>query len=150
MKNHYGAKLRLLHWCTDQIMTEALGQMDLTASQGHIMGYLCRQETPACPRDLEQKFHLSHPTVSGILNRLEKKGFVELRQDVRDRRIKRIHVLPKGHDCHSAITETIHSIEQQIVQGFTQQEREQFSSLLDRAIENMCPGCCKSSKEESK
>ena len=40
MKKHYGHRLRILHHCMDQAMTNALADMDLTAAQGRIMGYI--------------------------------------------------------------------------------------------------------------
>lgn len=118
-------------------MSEALAQMDLTAAQGHIMGFLSHQPTPPCALDIAEAFQLSHPTVSGLLKRLESKGFIEFRPDEQDRRCKRIHVLPKGHLVDQLISENIHSIEQRIVQGFTPEEQEQFITYLDRAIANM-------------
>ena len=76
MSVHYGHLLRILHWCTDQSMTNALENMELTAAQGHIMGFLAHRKEPPCPRDIEEEFQLSHPTVSGLLSRLEKKGVI--------------------------------------------------------------------------
>ncbi len=137
MHTHYGHRIRILHWCTDQAMTNALAQMELTAAQGHIMGYLARRETPACSRDIEEAFHLSHPTVSGLLARLEKKGFLEFRPDPHDRRCKRIWILEKGRRCHELMHQTIRQNEENMVKGFTPQEREQFSAFLERAIANM-------------
>ena len=86
----------MLHWCLDQSVTNALAKVELTAAQGPILGYLSHSSHPPCPRDIEQEFQLTHPTVSGLLSRLEQKGFVELRTDPEDRRIKRIYVLEKG------------------------------------------------------
>ena len=80
-QTRYGHYARILHWCTDQAITSALAQMDLTASQGHIMGYLAHRDQPPCSRDIEEAFRMSHPTVSGLLSRLEKKGFIEFRSD---------------------------------------------------------------------
>ena len=134
--------LRILHWCADQSMTNALETMELTAAQGHIMGFLCHQKTPPCPRDVEAEFQLSHPTVSGLLSRMEQKGFIELRTDPTDRRCKRICVLPKGWECHDLMHSTIMANEQKIVQGFTPQEQEQFAQLLQRAITNMGGSLC--------
>ena len=150
MQPHFGHLLRILHWCTDQSMTSALEKLDLTASQGHIMGYLTHCQQPPCPKDVEERFHLSHPTVSGILSRLEQKGFVELRPDPEDRRCKRIWVLPKGMECHELMRSTILSNEERMVQGFTPEEREQFLNLLKRAIENMGHSPCDpKTKEEN-
>ena len=149
MKLHYGHMIRILHWCTDQRMSNALEAMDLTAAQGHVMGYLIHRKEPACPKDVEEAFQMSHPTVSGILSRMEQKGFLELLPDPSDRRCKRIHILPKGMECHERMHQVILENEERLVQGFTQQEREQFANLLKRAIDNMGHTPCHiQSKEE--
>ena len=134
---HYGHMLRILHWCTDQSMTSALETMDLTAAQGHIMAYLAHAKQPPCPRDLEAEFHLTHPTVSGLLSRLEQKGFIELRTDPEDRRCRRIYVLEKGWQCHELMHQIIQNNEQRMTEDFTEEERKLFSDLLQRAIRNM-------------
>lgn len=140
--------LRLLHWCTDQNMTAALESMELTASQGHIMAFLAHQESPPCPRDIETEFQLSHPTVSGLLSRMEQKGFIELRTDPEDRRCKRIYILPKGEQCHELMHRTIQENEKRIVEGFTPEEQEQFAALLQRAITNMGGNPCRRRNKE--
>ena len=152
MKPHYGHMVRILHWCTDQAMTAALEAMDLTASQGRIMGYLAHQSDPPCPRDIEEEFHLSHPTVSGLLSRLEKKDFLELRPDPTDRRCKRIFLLPKGYACLNTMHQTILSNENRLVADFTEEEKSLFFDLLSRAITNMGGSPChphSKPKEES-
>lgn len=137
LQKHFGPLFRMLHSCTNQSMTNALEEMDLTAAQGHIMGYLTHRKTPPCSRDIEEAFHLSHPTVSGLLSRLEKKGFIEFRTDEHDRRCKRIYILPKGRACHETMHQHILDTEQQLVEGFSPEEQEQFISFLERALSNM-------------
>lgn len=112
------------------------------------MGYLAHREQPPCSRDIEEDFRMSHPTVSGLLTRLEKKGFIEFRPDDSDRRIKRIFILPKGQECLELMHDTIRAAEAQMVQDFTSEEREQFSDLLTRAIHNMGGRNCHRHKEE--
>ena len=142
MKPQYGPRFRALHWCTDQIMSAALADMELTSAQGHIMGFIAHQSTPPCSRDIEEAFQLSHPTVSGTLSRMERKGFIEFRPDETDRRCKRIYILPKGQECYARMTHTIDSTEQQILRGFTPEEQELFSQFLNRAITNMGGNPC--------
>ena len=137
MQPKYGFLVRILHWCTHQSMDHALEKMDLTAAQGHIMAFLAHAEQPPCPRDIETEFKLSHPTVSGLLSRLEQKGFVELRTDPDDRRCKRIYVLEKGIQCHALMHKTIQENERRMVEGFTPEEQALFADLLLRAIRNM-------------
>lgn len=153
MKHRYGPRLRVLHSCVDQAMTGALAQMGLTAAQGHIMGFLSRSPQPPCPRDIEQAFRLSHPTVSGLLSRLEKKEFIQLRPDPEDKRCKRIYILPRGEQCNQHMLETMNSIENRILQDFTPEEQALFSRLLDRAITNMGGALhrpCHAKEEEQK
>lgn len=150
MKPYYGQLVRILHWCTDQSMTCALEEMELTASQGRILGYLAHCGEPPCPRDVEKIFHLSHPTVSGLLSRLEQKGFISLQADPNDRRCKRIHVQPKGKACHDLMHAAIAANEQRMIQNFSPEEQAQFLNYLQRAITNMGAGPCHyPAKEES-
>lgn len=137
MKKQIGHLTRILHWCIDQRMTRSLELVELTASQGQLLGYLAYCKRPPCPKDVEQVFHLSHPTVSGLLARLEKKEFLALQPDPQDRRCKRIHLLPKGQDCLDTMHDTIRRTEEQIVQGFTPEEKTAFTRLLERAVANM-------------
>ena len=150
LKKHFGQQIRILHWCADQAITNALASIELTAAQGRIMAFLAHREEPPCSRDIEEAFHLSHPTVSGLLGRLEKKGFLEFRSDPEDRRCKRIYISDRGHQCHALMHQTIEATEENMVIGFTQEEREQFSLLLERAIANMGGNPChRKHKEET-
>lgn len=129
-------------------MNEALSQMELTASQGCAMGFLSHQTEPPLAKDFEEAFHLSHSCAAGILSRLEKKNFIEFRTDPEDRRCKRIYILPKGKACHDHMHEAMDAIEQRMTRDFTPEERELFSRLLDRAINNMGGHGCRNHKEE--
>ena len=137
LQTNFGFLIRILHWCTHQSMDKALEGMELTAAQGHVMAYLAHSKQPPCPKDLEAEFHLTHPTVSGLLSRLEQKGFIELRTDPEDRRCKRIYILSKGLQCHEVMHRTIADNERRMTEGFTEEEREIFSDFLQRAICNM-------------
>ena len=147
---HYGHLLRILSCGISQNITNALGQMELTSAQGHIIGYLAQRQEPACPRDVEEQFRLSHPTVSGLLSRLEKKGFIEMRPDPNDRRCKRIYLLQKGRDCNGVLFRTIQANEERIVQGFSDEEKRMFADFLTRATRNMGGEVQNIFKEESK
>jgi len=46
--------------------------------------------------ELSKKISLAFSTTTDLIDRLEKKGFVKRVQDVKDRRVVRIHILDKG------------------------------------------------------
>ncbi len=148
----YTNMIRRLHISTRQRIDEALTQMDLTAAQGPIIGFLMLRKDAPCPKDLEQEFHLSHATVSGLLSRMEKKGFIRQEEDPADRRCKRIYPLPKAEECGERIHRTIVESARQMLQGFTPEEQALFADLLTRAAQNMgiCTNTCENqNKEES-
>ena len=117
----YGHMFRVLSCAMGQNMNQALSGMDLTFAQGYILGYLEHCAQPPCAKDMEEKFRLSHPTVSGLLSRMEKKGFIAQKPDPQDRRRKLCYLLPKGKQCCDAL------------------EAAQFQSYLLRAIRNVSP-----------
>ena len=147
---HYGHLVRILHWCCDQTMTEALNNMGLTASQGRLMAFVARRgQQPTYARDVEAELRLTHPTVSGLLSRLEQKGFVELITDPNDRRSKQIVISEKGLACHERMHEVILENESRIVKGFTEEEQALFFEFLQRAIDNVCPAEVPCEKEDA-
>ena len=137
MHDRIFARIRRLHWCADQAMSEGLSQMDLTASQGCAMGFLNHRSQPPMAKDFEEALHLSHASAAGILTRLEKKGFIEFRPDEKDKRCKRIYTLKKAEDCHTHMHGIMDNLEQTITRNFTPEERAQFLEYLDRAIGNL-------------
>ena len=151
MKPLYGRSIRQLYWASDQAMTATLASMDLTASQGHILAFIAHSPAPPCPKDMEEAFHLSHPTVSGLLSRLEKKGFICIDPDPADRRCKRVRLDAKGRESLSKMEATITSNEAKLVKDFTEEEKALFADFLSRAITNLGGNPCRTPfcKEES-
>ena len=68
---------------------------------------------------------------------MESKGFIEVRQDPMDRRIKRLQLLDRGTACSVSIARHVEETEQIMTAGFTDEELEQFRSYLSRAISNL-------------
>ena len=135
----FGRIFRSLDRALGRRMDQALAGMDLTFAQGHIIGYLVHCQTPPCAKDIEERFHLSHPTVSGLLARLEKKEFIALREDPEDRRRKLVYVLPKGQQCDEAMRAVIQNGDKKVLEGFAPEEEAQFRSFLLRALHNVAP-----------
>ena len=139
LTHHYGYLLKVLSGCMKASMDNALASMDLTSAQGHIMGYLAQRSQPPCSRDIEETFHMSHPTVSGLLSRLEKKDFIALREDPDDRRRKLVYILPKGRQCNETMAAVIQNGDKKLLEGFTPEETAQFLNFLFRALHNVSP-----------
>ena len=69
----------LLKMITDKIKMRAdadLAQQGLTLTQSRVLGYLDRSGGQATQKEIEGFLQVSHPTVAGIINRMEQNGFV--------------------------------------------------------------------------
>ena len=135
----FGLLFKSLDCALRQSMDRALSDMDLTFAQGHIMGFLGHCDAPPCAKDIEDQFQLSHPTVSGLLARLEKKEFITQRPDPQDRRRKLIYILPKGQRCNETMHAVIQRGDKKLLEGFSQEEADRFRQYLLRALHNVAP-----------
>ena len=154
-ENAVGPRLKRISNALDRKRTLDMEDMELTSSQGFVLGYLTRHSAePVTPGDLGRHFGLSHPTVTGILQRLEAKGFIRYAEDVGDRRKKRICVTEKALEVHQQVLQRFQETETLITQGMTERELGELLALLDRVIENIgrLDGLdpCRRPKEETK
>lgn len=146
----YGRKIKALNRAFHQAANASFASLELTCTQGMFLTYLDHhRDTPVYPKDLEQFFELSHPTVSGLLGRMEAKGFVSIAPDANDRRCKRIALTKKAHDAIRRGLAQMEQLDEQLVSGFTEEEKAQFWSLLCRAAENAAIPCNPLEKEEN-
>lgn len=150
-----GPRIKRISNALDRKRTLDMEDMALTSSQGFVLGYLTRHAgEPVTPGELGRHFDLSHPTVTGILQRLEAKGFIRYAEDWGDRRKKRICVTEKALEVHQQVLQRFQETEALITQGMTEREMEDLLALLDRMIENIgrVDGLdpCRRPKEEPK
>lgn len=144
-----GPRVKQLNTLTDQYLRQISEGLGLTPTQSRVLGYLiARKERPCCPRDVERAFSLTHPTVSGILSRLEEKEFLTVHADDSDHRCKRLWPTEKALVVHARMVTALDSVENQMLRGFTPEELEQFSELFDRVICNLGGRPCHFRKED--
>ncbi len=118
------------------------GRRDITFSQGKVLWFLHRRENEGATtmRDIEKFFDCSHATVSGIVSRLAEKGYVSLEPDKNDRRAKNVCITEKERRCFSKMLEKQRAIEAKLLEGFSPEEKKQFSEYLSRIYANLGGG----------
>ena len=81
-RDDLGFKIKIISKLLTQNMNNSITSLDLTSSQARVLGYLCyrtQRQEKVYPRDIERHFRFTHPTVSGLLQRLEAKGLSKQR-----------------------------------------------------------------------
>ena len=136
MRNYrrLGLKCKILSNLTDQRINQKLAALDLTATQSTVLGYITRSQEPLYQKDIEKRFHMRHPTVTGIIQRLEDKGFIECSTDERDRRLKRIIPTQKCIDHHRNFSAIIAEWDAELAAPLSDEEVQTLQTLLDKVL----------------
>ncbi len=87
--------------------------------------------------DLARAAHLSAPTVSATLRRMESEGLIERCECTRDARATRVRLSEKGRAQHAATLDMLWSLDAVTMQGLTAEETEQLGVLLGRLRDNL-------------
>ena len=141
---HAGRCFRIVHQALEQRIQREHEALGITSTQGYVLGYLTRRQKsgdmPIYAKDVEQHFGVKHSTVSGVLQRLESKGFLLFEPDDTDRRCKKILLTDKALKIHEQILQHIRATEDVLYCGITEEEQEQFTALLQKVMENITGG----------
>lgn len=117
---------------------ESIKELGLNAQQGKIIGYIYEnQETELIQRDLADRFHLRGASITGMLQGLEQRGFIERKIPVNNERQKNIYVLPKAVELIDDFNESFQKVEDEIVQVLTEEEKQILKELLIKINERI-------------
>ena len=136
-----GRKLKMIDDCFKRKGNSDLVEMDLTIAQHHTMVYLVHQKDHMAElKELEREFRVSQPTVAGIAQRLEAKGYVEALQHPSDKRVKMIRLTPEGEALCRRSWEKMQARTACMTAGLSEEELAELDRMLDvihRNIEAM-------------
>ena len=93
--------------------------------------------------ELVRRTHLKPPTISVTLKSLEAQGFVYRECDEKDLRVTRVYLSEQGRAHNSRIMERLLTIDGELMQGFTEEEKMQLSQYLERMRNNILPDYAK-------
>lgn len=126
---------------------ELLREQDMTGVQLGVLGQLRHLELTGLSeirqRDLEEAAHMSHPTMTEILKRLERKELVELRPSANDRRCKLIRSTPKAEELHLRLGEVDRNVFEMLCTGLEREQLDALLTALDTMIDNAAKCCGK-------
>ena len=142
-----GVRFSLLHRAFRRKLDEMLGEKELTGVQFGVLGQLRRLRRDGRAeinqRDLEAATHVTHPTMTEIVKRLEKQGFVVCTPSERDRRFKCIKPTDKAAALQREMDELDESIYQELCRGLTPEEIAVFRTVTDKMLDNFFRACGK-------
>ena len=117
-----------------------LKSYDLTKAQFDTLVFLKKMQEDGVEvnqRDLETFFHISNPTVSSMLNRLEAKDLIMRKPSKEDRRIRYVVITDKATELISGISSILSQSRERMFCGLTQEELEEGPKFLEHILFNL-------------
>ncbi len=132
-----GILIKVIHDKIGAKANERLRVYDLTIAQVRVLRRLSEAGGLLSLKALETFFRVKHPTMIGILRRLEAKEFVAIEINAQDKRLRDVHLLPKGTALNAKMYALLKEDEARLTAGFTPDETETLRALLLHAYRNL-------------
>jgi DNA-binding MarR family transcriptional regulator len=117
-------------------LDERLSAYQLTTSQFEILGYLYA-EPPVEQQLLQQRSGVTSATLTGLLDKLEQRGYIVRALSAADGRAKVVALTPAGNELFAQLIDVFHEFEQAMLKGFSLSERALFTDWLQRIALNL-------------
>ena len=117
-----------------------LAEYELTNQQGRLLGAIfngLKDGKNLNRKYLEDVMELRGPSVTSLLNSLEKNGFILRLATKEDGRARQIVVTEKGKQLVDEMEEVFEATEQKLLNGMTKTEKAELKRLLMMVYENI-------------
>ena len=136
--NNTGFYIKRISEYIESDANRALEQYGITCSQARVLTFLLkRQDKTTIQKDIENYFEIKHPTVIGILQRMEAKGLIASSVDPSDKRQKIITLTDSAFKLEKTIADHVEDAEQRMAEGMTEEELETIKQLLYKVYKNI-------------
>ena len=143
MDRNIGYEFKRIHVAIEAKVNNDLKEKGLTFSQMGVLRCLFQNsDRVTTQKDIETFLSLKHPTVVGIVRRLEKNGFISVRDNPGPGKSKIVSLTEKGKAFKDSMKENREAWETMMLSGLSDEETETLRTLLERVRRNISEGYC--------
>ncbi len=113
---------------------------NLTGIQGWVLRFLYDKEKSGeavFQRDVERTFQIRRSTATELLNTMEQNGYVRRTSVEHDARLKKLSLTERGRSLQEEVFSAIDGVEQSLIKGITEEEKDTLIRLLEKLKENL-------------
>lgn len=130
----------LIKSINDKLKVKADGDLkefDLTLTQSRVFGFLSENGNQATQKEIEMFLEVSHPTVVGVVSRMEQKGYVTSWMDENDKRNKNVMLTEKAKNVEADMERRVVTMEQQLVESLSEKDVQRLKEMLRVVYKNL-------------
>ena len=113
-----------------QLMVAALAEIDTHPGQAICLRFLSANDG-ITQRDLADALHLARPTVSRMLQAMEKAGAIERRTDERDQRLTHVYLTARGRELEGELRSVLARYIGETIGSLSENDRRELERLLN-------------------
>ncbi|MGN0771503.1 MAG: MarR family winged helix-turn-helix transcriptional regulator [Christensenellales bacterium] len=114
-----------------------LKSFDITFAQSQVIAFLSENGGKATQKEIEVFMEVSHPTVVGIVSRMEQNGHVVTWFDEKDKRNKIVKLTQKAENMGKDMQQNVRNNEKQILKSLSEQEMKELTRMLGIIYKNL-------------
>jgi len=107
--------------------------MGLTGPQLHAVLWIGREHAPTMG-EVAQRLGVTEKTITGIVDRLERAGFVSRARDTADRRVVRVTLTPRGQRTRRRLEKVMHRKMTEFLALLGPADSRQLFAILERLV----------------
>ncbi len=136
LQDYIGFRLLQIHRAHRSRTEAAFNELGLHTGQEWALFQLWNEEGQT-QTQLVSSLRVEPPTVTKTLDRLEKAGLVERRQDLDDARVSRVYLTPAGRALEAKVRQIWDDLEALTTKGLSDVELALLRRLLDQIYQSL-------------
>ncbi|MDR1801483.1 MAG: MarR family transcriptional regulator [Lachnospiraceae bacterium] len=137
-KQTVGSLIKQINTLYEKDFNLRLKGLGITSSQCDVLKYLFESgEEFVNQHDIEKALSLKNPTVTGILKRLDAKGFVIIVQNRTDKRCKNVYLTDKAYGIQRRMELDRKRIDKNLTLKMTEKEVAALTRALEKVLYNV-------------
>ena len=138
MEHRIGMEIRVLSKYMGRYLDDIHGiDCMLSGPQGLILIYLCENDEEIYQKDIEKYFNIRRSIATGLLNSLEKNGYITKEPVENDKRMKKIKATEHAYSTVEKIDNHVIQLEKIMLDGIDEKEVKQFRDTISKMTLNL-------------
>ena len=137
---HMGGEIKMISNLIQRNVYSAFDVPEVTRTQGWIIGFIRMRDKTGLEtfqKDIEKAYEIRRSTATGILQLLEKNGYLKRQSVSEDARLKKLVLTAKAIEVHDQIIARMEAFEKRLSEGISEEEKEVFFRIMDQMKKNL-------------
>lgn len=142
MEKHIDNEIRIIfnlirHRINESDKLQCIGEK-VTHRQGAVIAIIKNSKTPVFQKDIERELRIRRSTATQMLKDMEKNGLITRQAVDNDMRLKKLVLTEAATQIFYEVHDELLVVEDTILQGFNEQDKEILYKYLDKIKDNLC------------